>query len=119
MKLIIQIPCYNEEETLPLVLAELPKTIPGIDIIETQIIDSTTGNDENGPGIWLDNGNCNNPPPDWAPANGWRARCEGQSQQPGGNNSASNGNPSPPGQQNNPGQGQNRNSGKGSNKKSK
>ena len=39
MKLVIQIPCYNEEKTLPLVLAELPKKIDGIDIIETQIID--------------------------------------------------------------------------------
>ena len=39
MKLIIQIPCYNEEKTLPQVIADLPKTIPGIDIIETQVID--------------------------------------------------------------------------------
>lgn len=38
MKLIIQIPCYNEEKTLPLVLKELPKKIEGIDIIEYQII---------------------------------------------------------------------------------
>lgn len=39
MKLIIQIPCYNEEETLPQVVADLPKQIEGIDIIEIQIID--------------------------------------------------------------------------------
>lgn len=39
MKLIVQIPCYNEEETLPEVLSEIPKSIPWIDIIETQIID--------------------------------------------------------------------------------
>lgn len=26
--------------------------------------------------IWRDDGNCNNPPPDWAPANGWRRRCQ-------------------------------------------
>ncbi|MFA5916946.1 MAG: glycosyltransferase family 2 protein [Candidatus Gracilibacteria bacterium] len=39
MKLIIQIPCLNEEKTLPLVLAEIPKKIDGIDIIETMIID--------------------------------------------------------------------------------
>lgn len=25
---------------------------------------------------WRDNGNCDNPPPPWAPANGWRRRCE-------------------------------------------
>lgn len=39
MKLIIQIPCYNEEQTLPQVLKELPKKIPGISKIETLIID--------------------------------------------------------------------------------
>ncbi len=39
MKLIIQIPCYNEATTLPAVLAELPRAIPGIDCIETLIID--------------------------------------------------------------------------------
>lgn len=39
MKLIIQIPCFNEEKTLPLVLAEIPKKIQGIDEIETLIID--------------------------------------------------------------------------------
>ena len=39
VKLIIQIPCYNEEKTLPLVLKSIPKKIEGIDIIETQIID--------------------------------------------------------------------------------
>jgi glycosyltransferase involved in cell wall biosynthesis len=39
MKLIIQIPCYNEEKTLPRTLADLPKSIEGIDIVEFQIID--------------------------------------------------------------------------------
>lgn len=39
MKLIIQIPCYNEEKTLPLVLDSIPRYIEGIDIIETLIID--------------------------------------------------------------------------------
>ena len=33
MKLIIQIPCYNEEKTLPVTLAELPRTLPGVDAI--------------------------------------------------------------------------------------
>ena len=37
--LLIQIPCYNEAETLPLVLMEIPKRIEGIDKIEIQIID--------------------------------------------------------------------------------
>ena len=39
MKLIIQIPCLNEAETLPSVLADIPQTIDGIDEIETLIID--------------------------------------------------------------------------------
>lgn len=39
MKLVIQIPCYNEEETLALTLSELPKQIQGIDEIEILIID--------------------------------------------------------------------------------
>ncbi len=38
MKLIIQIPCLNEEESLPKTLADLPKSIDGIDIIETLVI---------------------------------------------------------------------------------
>lgn len=47
-KLIIQIPCYNEAETLPAVLAELPASIPGVDCIETLVIDdgSTDGTAE-------------------------------------------------------------------------
>ena len=39
MKLIIQIPCYNEEECLAETIASLPKQIDGIDIIETLVID--------------------------------------------------------------------------------
>ena len=39
MKLIIQIPCLNEEESLPKTLADLPKRIDGVDTIEILIID--------------------------------------------------------------------------------
>ncbi len=39
MKLIIQIPCFNEAQTLPVTLADLPKNIEGIDDIEVLIID--------------------------------------------------------------------------------
>lgn len=39
MKLIIQIPCYNEEATLPQTLRDLPRTIPGVDEIEVLVID--------------------------------------------------------------------------------
>jgi glycosyltransferase involved in cell wall biosynthesis len=45
MKLIIQIPCFNEEKTLPITVADLPKEIAGIDVIEVMIVDdgSTDG----------------------------------------------------------------------------
>ena len=39
MKLIIQIPCFNEEHTLQKTITDLPVEIDGIDIIETLIID--------------------------------------------------------------------------------
>jgi len=39
MKLIIQIPCFNEQNTLLVALSELPKSIEGIDKIEVLIID--------------------------------------------------------------------------------
>lgn len=39
MKLIVQIPCFNEEKTLPLVLKSIPKKIPGTTVVETLIID--------------------------------------------------------------------------------
>ncbi len=38
-KLIIQIPCFNEEKTLPVTLKELPRSLPGVDQIEWLIID--------------------------------------------------------------------------------
>jgi glycosyltransferase involved in cell wall biosynthesis len=39
MKLIIQIPCYNEERTLPATLGALPRRIPGVETIEILVID--------------------------------------------------------------------------------
>src|SRR6185436_10443370 len=44
-KLIIQIPCLNEEQTLPATLADLPREIEGIDTVEWLVIDdgSTDG----------------------------------------------------------------------------
>ncbi|MBN2382094.1 glycosyltransferase family 2 protein [bacterium] len=39
MKLIIQIPCYNEAETLPITLTNLPHSLPGLDTVEWLIID--------------------------------------------------------------------------------
>ncbi|WP_447924834.1 glycosyltransferase family 2 protein [Georgenia muralis] len=39
MKLLVQIPCLNEEATLPLVLDSIPREIPGIDEIEILVVD--------------------------------------------------------------------------------
>ncbi len=39
MKLIIQIPCYNEADTLPVALGELPRQVPGFTAVEWLIID--------------------------------------------------------------------------------
>jgi len=39
MKLVIQIPCFNEEETLPITLEAIPGKFKGIDEIEFLIID--------------------------------------------------------------------------------
>src|SRR6185369_694286 len=39
MKLVIQIPCFNEEASLPATLADLPTQIAGIDEIEVIVVD--------------------------------------------------------------------------------
>ena len=39
MKLIIQIPCFNEEQTLPITLKSLPQKVAGVDEVEVLIID--------------------------------------------------------------------------------
>lgn len=38
-KVIIQIPCFNEEDALPGTLAELPRSLPGVEVIEWLVID--------------------------------------------------------------------------------
>ena len=38
-KLIIQIPCLNEAATLPATIADLPRSVPGIDVVELLIVD--------------------------------------------------------------------------------
>lgn len=38
-KLIIQIPCFNEAETLAETLADLPRSVPGVDVVEWLVID--------------------------------------------------------------------------------
>ncbi|MEJ2609691.1 MAG: glycosyltransferase family 2 protein [Candidatus Thiodiazotropha sp.] len=54
MKLIIQIPCYNEEKTLALALAELPREVPGFDQVEWLVIDD--GSIDNTRKVALENG---------------------------------------------------------------
>ena len=39
MKLLVQIPCYNEAETLPKAVADIPRSIDGVDEIELLVID--------------------------------------------------------------------------------
>lgn len=39
MKLIIQIPCFNEAETLPVALADLPREVPDFDTVEWLVVD--------------------------------------------------------------------------------
>lgn len=45
MKLIIQIPCYNEAETLAASLTSLPRQVPGFDVVEWLIIDDGSSDD--------------------------------------------------------------------------
>ena len=45
MKLIIQIPCFNEAETLPVTVADLPRQVAGFDCVEWLIVnDGSTDN---------------------------------------------------------------------------
>lgn len=45
MKLIIQIPCFNEAETLPVTLADLPRELEGIDEVKWLVIDDGSTDD--------------------------------------------------------------------------
>jgi glycosyltransferase involved in cell wall biosynthesis len=56
MKLIIQIPCLNERETLPITVADLPRLVEGFDSVEFLVIDdgSTDGTAELARSIGVD-----------------------------------------------------------------
>lgn len=54
MKLIIQIPCLNEENTLPQTLADLPRTVDGFDEVEWMVIDD--GSTDNTAQVASENG---------------------------------------------------------------
>ena len=45
MKLIIQIPCFNEAGTLAIALSALPRTVPGFDVVEWLVIDDGSKDD--------------------------------------------------------------------------
>ena len=57
----------------------------GVIIVATTIVHVTVDATVNAPSgeVWQDDGSCAHPPPDWAPANGWRRRCEGQNKDKG------------------------------------
>jgi glycosyltransferase involved in cell wall biosynthesis len=39
MKVIVQIPCFNEEKTLPMTIRDIPRIIEGVDSVEILIVD--------------------------------------------------------------------------------
>ncbi len=45
MKLVIQIPCYNEAESLPHAIAHLPRQVPGCDVVEWLVVDDGSDDD--------------------------------------------------------------------------
>lgn len=75
-------------------IAETIDNTVTITSVEAESADSNIAISEDGATIWRDSGNCGNPPPPWAPAHGWRARCEnpGSSASNAGNNNPGNGN---------------------------
>jgi glycosyltransferase involved in cell wall biosynthesis len=54
VKLIIQIPCFNEAETLPFTIKDLPRQLPGIDQVEYLVIDD--GSDDGTAQVATENG---------------------------------------------------------------
>lgn len=48
MKLVIQVPCYNEAESLPHALPQLPRQVPGCSSVEWVVIDDGSADDTSG-----------------------------------------------------------------------
>lgn len=44
-KLIIQIPCFNEAESLPITVQALPRSVPGFDVVEWMVVDDGSSDD--------------------------------------------------------------------------
>lgn len=57
----------EDSDTTTIVVIAITIIIVNVDVVVSDDI------------VWRDSGSCNNPPPPWAPANGWRRRCEGAS----------------------------------------
>jgi hypothetical protein len=102
-----------------------------VEYVDTEANDDVAVNPDTDE-TWRDDGTCNNPPPSWAPANGWRRRCEGGSAAgnssnngDGNNGNGNNGNGNnggnggannaPPGNNGNNGNGNNGNGNNGNN----
>ena len=48
MKLIVQIPCHNEARTIARTISDIPRLIPGIDLVEVLVIDDGSSDDTSG-----------------------------------------------------------------------
>jgi hypothetical protein len=70
---IVRIEAGTVDQGGVVVIEAVNVTVVNIDVVVSE-----------GGQVWRDNGSCSNPPPDWAPAVGWRARCQPQQPQPGG-----------------------------------
>jgi hypothetical protein len=68
---------FDDDEDTTIVIIAITVIVVDVDIVI----------DDGGEFVWRDEGDCSNPPPPWATANGWRRRCEG-----GGNPGNGNGN---------------------------
>lgn len=71
---IVRVEGVIDGDDIVLIGGDVQITIIAITIIIVDVdieINIDTGD------VWRDDGSCANPPPPWAPANGWRRRCEG------------------------------------------
>jgi len=62
----------------------------GAVIVPVKVTSETSSASDQGQ-VWRDNGQCNNPPPPWAQANGWHRRCGGTGNSQGNGNGNGNG----------------------------
>jgi hypothetical protein len=92
-----------EGDTKPGTVVVVATTVIVVNVTPVGTVDPsnpTTGE------VWHDDGTCAHPPPDWAPANGWRQRCQGQENQNNNSNQNNGNNENNGNNQNNGSQGQ-------------